>query len=488
MALKILVADDEIQANKIDQSTFSSNLALSKSIDFVGTCQEVIARIQSEENQLPDLVIIDIKIPESDIDQGKEDAGKNLIERLDKEKFSSKIIIISAYFSFEDVEKYVQGYDNVLAYFPKPLNYDLLKKTIQANFRMFLSESKINESEFGYSFLNPETSEFVQNRAFEIKRLVRRAAEDLVNIGQYLTEVKDCLEHGSYLGWLKQELGWSPATAWRFMQVYKQFKFFNLKNLNIVPSALYDLASPSFSEAARGEAVSRAKAGETITVAKVQEIKQKYHPQLTKTESTPVPVPKNKINNREKAEENLLLTSEKTLPTESRQIPTKSTRQSKSEISEYLPQRKGQLSPVSTQNELIELVSWWQLGEHLLYCGQPTSPQFKKLLPQQIALSIAFPPDRNWLLAQPVKAKSSLALLRGFKDEDIDLFCQTIQGVLELYTETYSSVVFSFLPNPKLFQLADSLGCRCFVAEPDFQQCQAVITAWKEQGGKVRKQ
>jgi hypothetical protein len=121
--------------------------------------------------------------------------------------------------------------------------------------------------------------------------------------------------------------------------------------------------------------------------------------------------------------------------------------------------------------------SWYQLGEHLLYCGEPNSPQFKQRLPKEIALSIAFPPTPEWQLANPVKANSEIAFFSRYQDVDFMILREMVQRALELYTEDKESVVFSFLPDPGLITLAHQLGCRCFIAEPDASKCEVIIRA-----------
>lgn len=101
-----------------------------------------------------------------------------------------------------------------------------------------------DEQNFNYEILDIETRIIVQQRTSEIKTLMHRTAQDTIDIGQKLIEVKERLGHGSFINWLKSEFTWSVSTATRFMQVSEQFKFVNLVNLHIAASALYLLAAP----------------------------------------------------------------------------------------------------------------------------------------------------------------------------------------------------------------------------------------------------
>ena len=139
---------------------------------------------------------------------------------------------------------------------------------------------------FDYAALDTETRIVVQQRTSEIKTLMRRSAQDIVDIGQKLIEVKEQLEHGHFRKWLKAEFKWSVSAATRFMQVAEQFRCTNLMHLPIAASALYELAAPSTPEAARLEALNRASFGETINHSKAKVIKAKastrQHKQVTK--------------------------------------------------------------------------------------------------------------------------------------------------------------------------------------------------------------
>ena len=51
----------------------------------------------------------------------------------------------------------------------------------------------------------------------KIREISRRTAEGIIEIGRELRWVKSNLEHGKWEQWVKEELGFHPATAWRFM-------------------------------------------------------------------------------------------------------------------------------------------------------------------------------------------------------------------------------------------------------------------------------
>lgn len=128
------------------------------------------------------------------------------------------------------------------------------------------------EKGFDYAVLSPHVRILVQGKTSELKSLMRRSAQDIIDIGQKLAEVKERLGHGNFRAWLKAEFDWSVRTAARFMQVATQFKCANLAHLNIAVSALYLLAEPSTPEKARKIALELAKEGENITHTKAKAI------------------------------------------------------------------------------------------------------------------------------------------------------------------------------------------------------------------------
>lgn len=128
-----------------------------------------------------------------------------------------------------------------------------------------------------YAELDSETRIVVQQRTTEIKALMKRAASDIIEIGQKLIEVKARLEHGRFYGWLRAEFDWTPMTANRFMHVADRFKSNNLLD-SFAPSALYLLAAPSAPDSARDEALDRAASGETITHQTAREIVSNHRP------------------------------------------------------------------------------------------------------------------------------------------------------------------------------------------------------------------
>ena len=140
-----------------------------------------------------------------------------------------------------------------------------------------MSQGHRPETDALYARLDSETRIVVQQRTSEIKALMRRTAQDIIEIGQKLIEVKTRLGHGLFGAWLHNEFEWSERTAQNFMTVAEVFKSATVADL--IPSkALYLLAAPSTPESARDEVLERAGQGERITYNKAREIVQEHQP------------------------------------------------------------------------------------------------------------------------------------------------------------------------------------------------------------------
>jgi len=118
---------------------------------------------------------------------------------------------------------------------------------------------------FDYEALDADTRRYVMERAERIHNLARMTAAGIVQIGQYLMEVKERLKHGQFLDWIDAEFAWAERSVRRFMEVYEAFKSANLADMQIDVSALYLIAAPKIPEPARAEVIRRAENGEKVT-------------------------------------------------------------------------------------------------------------------------------------------------------------------------------------------------------------------------------
>lgn len=76
---------------------------------------------------------------------------------------------------------------------------------------------------YDYTTIDEAHRQAVQEAALAIQGRERRAAQDLIAIGQHLIEVKRRLEHGDFTDWLDVEFGYSDRTARSFMSVAREY-------------------------------------------------------------------------------------------------------------------------------------------------------------------------------------------------------------------------------------------------------------------------
>lgn len=127
---------------------------------------------------------------------------------------------------------------------------------------------------FDYGQLSPELAIEARVVADRVRLRMRRAAEDIIEIGKDLIEMKARLPHGSFLPWIKSEFGMTKETASKFMQVSERFGE-KSEILTFNPSVLYVLSSPSTPEEVIDKAISKAESGEKVSVKEVQEWKKR---------------------------------------------------------------------------------------------------------------------------------------------------------------------------------------------------------------------
>ena len=127
---------------------------------------------------------------------------------------------------------------------------------------------------FDYEQLDTETRDVVQEKTSEIKILAQKTAQTLIDIGNNLIDVKARLKHGQFQQWLSAEFDWTPRYARQLIAVAQRFGDAENGTLfRFGTSALRLLAAPSTPDAARHEAIDRAKSGEKVTHKVAKQIK-----------------------------------------------------------------------------------------------------------------------------------------------------------------------------------------------------------------------
>lgn len=125
---------------------------------------------------------------------------------------------------------------------------------------------------FDYAALDPDTGKYVRDRARCIHALARVTAQNIVEIGQHLTDVKARLPHGHFLDWIDREFAWSERHARNYMMVHDRFKTANFSALDIDVSSLYLIAAPSVPQPVREEVLDRAQRNGGIGYSEVKQM------------------------------------------------------------------------------------------------------------------------------------------------------------------------------------------------------------------------
>jgi len=341
---------------------------------------------------------------------------------------------------------------------------------------------------FDYTNLDLEISQFVQQRTGEIRALMKRTAQDIIEIGQKLIGVKQKLGHGRFLDWIEAEFEWSYPTAARFIQVANAFsKGYQIDKF--APSALYLLAAPSTPETAREEAIALAEAGEHITYTAAKTLKQKHSPLPAKPKPESASQPKLiptlvQLESTTKVEIVEILHQQ--------QLPVVQPPKAKQEISKAIeiPQIASNLytpQPSQPVHKSEQASICWQLGtRHLLYCDDPNSPKFLQRLPEKVGLLLAFPPALDW--HSGIQAETSIIATRYLPHgKDVRLFEDTLESIILLYSKLGEKVIICFLPFPEIISIVNRLERRGIFVEPDAQQVYKFISDWRAGGLKAER-
>ena len=443
---------------------------------FVGSYEEALELVKSDAHIV--LAFVELGVPKSNSQEGLKKESLTRKKHLKNEwgvKLLPQIINIPTfiYCSFADkstIEKEASCHENVIGFTIKPFNIRDLEVIKPSREKYFPPEKYASlPLSFDYSSLDEETLFFLQSKTREIKKIFRRAAEDVINLGNYLIEVKERLGYGVFYRWLEAEFAWSSRTALRFIRAAETFSLDTVSELDFLPSALYELAAPYAPEEARNEAMERARQGETIDKKTAKAIKAKYKALKEQAES--------KVQSQE---------------VEQVEPGGAENRESRLSVADSqpesgLPEKKAPpkqeiLAVVPSQNAVKN--SWWQLGEHhRLFCGEPRSKEFLKCLPKDIGLSITFLPKEDLSLAPSIKSIFSCIFSAEYEDIDLDL---SIKTLIRTTTKPNEIVVFNYVYYIELLEVAEKLGCYFWVAEPDLEKCQQILTMWRKKGSVKR--
>lgn len=305
------------------------------------------------------------------------------------------------------------------------------------------SQKTTEVTNFDYQVLDSQQRSEIEQATAEIRERLRKAAQDIWEIGRMLFEVQSKLQRGQFDEWIKTEFDWSRRTAYKFISVYKRFdNSVNLEEINIATSALYLLAAESTPEEIREEFIQKAQEGEKVT-----------HQQVLKVVK--------------KARDN----SENTTA-----IPSISEEPSSQQISSILPETTVEkplsvipLSYSKIQRDTVIDRGWYQLeSQHQVFSGDTALPEFVNHIPYAV-LAIAVTTDdwaHDWLIE---KAKTVVV----FPESEYDR--QKLTGLLVMFSAAEDKIILPWLPQQEMIAIAHQLGRKVYAGDVDAAKCQAAI-------------
>jgi hypothetical protein len=286
-------------------------------------------------------------------------------------------------------------------------------------------------TKFNYHDLDSQQRTEVEQATAAIKERLRKAAQDIWEIGKMLSDVQSKLQRGQFDDWIETEFDWSRRTAYKFISVYKRFdRDINLEEINIATSALYLLAAESTPEDIRQEFIQKAQEGEKVTHQQVLKVVKQARQQPA--EDIPFAIQNN------------------TTPVEKPVVES--------------------IKPNSIAQSKLKLErGWYQLeSRHQIYCGDTAMPEFVNNIPYA-ALAIAVTTDdwaHDWLIE---KAKTVVV----FPESEYDR--QKLTGLIVMFSAAEDKIIFPWLPNSEMIAIAHRLGRQIYAGDRDTVKCQAGI-------------
>ncbi|MEM8829559.1 MAG: DUF3102 domain-containing protein [Cyanobacteria bacterium P01_G01_bin.19] len=308
------------------------------------------------------------------------------------------------------------------------------------------SQQSTKIANFNYQDLHPQQRSEIEQATAAIRERLRKAAQDIWEIGRMLSEVQSQLQRGQFDDWIKSEFDWSRRTAYKFISVYKRFdNSINLEEVNIATSALYLLAAESTPEEVREEFIQKAQEGQKVTHQQVLRVVKKAKAESTKNPHEPLQIENQKSEPQFQKEIALINSVEKPLT-----YPSSDTNS-------------------TTQPKLIMESGWYQFpSNHHLFCGDTALPEFTNHIPYS-TLAIAITTDdwaHDWLIE---KAKTVVV----FPESEYDR--QKLTGLIVMFSAAGEKIIFPWLPNSEMMAIAHQLGRQVYAGDMDVTKCQAAI-------------
>ena len=137
---------------------------------------------------------------------------------------------------------------------------------------------------FDYDSLDEETRAFVLQKTAETHGLMRRTAEDILQIGRNLIDVKARLPEMKFSAWLRAEFAFSRQTAYNFMKAASKFGESCTTVLQLPAKVFYELAWSSDAIVAQVETGQLAPTLQAIQAAKKAEQQARHEREAAELE------------------------------------------------------------------------------------------------------------------------------------------------------------------------------------------------------------
>lgn len=466
----VLVVEDQTNVWEDITEFFESEISDGVlTLEFAATASEGLNKVNPGFNKT-DVVIIDVILPDAPNDDELYFID-SLDNKLKKVKKKPKGILVSAHKSINTLKDIASQKDWIVSAFAKPLSREILRQAIEETLNL---SSKTGTFDNISGELNEILLREIRQEANVIKLKMKRSVTDIIDAGKRLHIVKKKLPHGYFKKWIETELGCHYTTGVNLMRVADVFGDSQEKvaQIGVAASILYFLATPSTPKQAREKVIQLIEDGENISYAETKRIVKNYRQNKDSNVSWQLGSEFEEQINSEKNisqnQKNLGIVDEKNLT------------QNEQQILKIIPQQE-KAKPVTESTE--EQNKCYKLGNHLLFNGHPSSKSFYEYIPDFISLTIAFPDRSDWSKDDiiPFKTRSISIFYSPFKDVDLLPLKTMVRNAIELYTEEGENIVFSFLPEPEMLLIANSLGCRCIIAEPNLQRCQKILSVWKSE-------
>ena len=313
-------------------------------------------------------------------------------------------------------------------------------------------KNKQQANHFDYEILSPKSRTLIQKCTVEIKKRLRRTAQDVWEVGKKLVEVRSQLDYGQFDSWLSTEFGWSRRTGYNFINVYESFsEGTNFAELDIATSALYKLAAPSTPESVRKQFLNQAQQGQKITHKDISQALSATKNSSVAEKAQPISPPSQTIL---------------------QVIPKAKTGLEAPEVVEktLISQLQSPLKQAMSPSKIDIKSGCWYLFERInvLFCGDTASTKFSDRSPNAtLALAITSDDwDHDWL----IEKASNLVVLQ-------ESFCHTelIEQTISLYSAEGDTVILPWLPDEELIAIAHRLKRRIVAGDPNPERCQKAM-------------